>query len=239
MRSTRDADGAAVELAAELIFLTGFAADAYVQAPPRWTGETDLGFGAAAVAGAFAGPIVYVQAGPQNLGRLLRVHDAGRRTIHPPIESATGDNGPAMSWQPTIAIEPLETSSRIRYFFVSATIGRTFNGCIQVFLGCNESSRASIAVGVAMSRPPAPASIDISQRVSAVCRALESIAHAGPFVARRNSLDDDHIAAGVVERVERVVQPARVRRPQSVGMRRDDRAAPRASSAPITQRADR
>lgn len=152
MRSTRDADGAAVELGAELISLTGFAVDAYVQAPPRWTGATDFGFGAAAVAGAFAGPLVYLQAGRKvsDSYYLFTTQGVGRFTRRSNLRQGT--NGPAISWQPTIAIEPLQAWSRVHYFFVSATVGRMFNGCVQVFLGCNESTRASVAVGVAMSR---------------------------------------------------------------------------------------
>jgi hypothetical protein len=156
LRSSRDADGAAVELGAELIFLTGFAADAYVQAPPRWTGETDLGIGAALLAGAFRGPMIYAQAGHRISDDYYLFTTQGLARFTRGTNLSTGNNRPAISWQPTIAIEPLRAWSRVRYYFVTATVGRTFNGCVQVFLGCNESSGASIAIGVAMSRPPEP-----------------------------------------------------------------------------------
>lgn len=154
IRSSRDADGAAVELGAQ-VFLTGVVADAYVQAPPRWTGETDLGFGVAAIGGAVAGPMAYVQMGRNVSDDLYLFTTQGLGRFSRRANLRTGNNRPAISWQPTIAVEPIQSLGHIRYVFVTATVGRTFNGCIQIILGCNVSSSASLSVGVALWRPPA------------------------------------------------------------------------------------
>jgi len=156
MRSARDADGFGLELGGELLFPAGLAADVYLQAPSRATGETDFGVGFGGIAGAMAGPMIYAQAGRRvsSAFYLFTTQSVSRFTRR--VDLQNGNNRPAISWQPTIALEPIGEWSPIRYFFLTATVGRTFNGCFRVIWACNRSSPASIALGAVVSRLPAP-----------------------------------------------------------------------------------
>ena len=147
-RSTRDADGFALEVAGELTFPPGVVVDLYVQAPKRWTGEIDFGAGAAGVLTVYKGPTAYVEAGRQiSDGFYLFTMQSVAKF------QRSRDHDTVLWWQPTIAIEPTSSTGRRRYYFVTATIGRTFAQCERLPIGCYNPSGAMIAIGAAVTPP--------------------------------------------------------------------------------------
>jgi hypothetical protein len=150
-RSARVADGPALELGGELIFPEGFLGDAYLQLPRRWTGAVDLGVGAASVLMVPHGPMAYAQAGvrvsdglyvftTQSVGRFRQTTDA--QLTNPPVTW----------WQPSIAVQPIRSDDRIRYFFITGTIGHARGRC-EGFGTCNPPPGALIAFGFAGAGP--------------------------------------------------------------------------------------
>jgi hypothetical protein len=124
-RSARVADGPALELGGE--------------------------FGAASVLMVPHGPMAYVQAGvrvsdglyvftTQSVGRFRQTTDA--QLTNPPVSW----------WQPSIAVQPIRSDDRIRYFFITGTIGHARGRC-EGFGTCNPPPGALIAFGFAGAGP--------------------------------------------------------------------------------------
>ena len=155
MRSSRDADGAGAEVAAELIFPQGVLADAYVQAPRRWTRDTDVGVGIAAVLMAYKGPMVYAQLGRRISEGYYVFTTQGLARLTHSVDALSHDRPAVVWWQPTIAVEPIGSSQQIRYYFLTGNFGPTFNRCVNSgFIPC--STGAKIALGAAISPPLLP-----------------------------------------------------------------------------------
>lgn len=143
-----DSSAGGVEIAAEASLFNGLAGDAYAVAPRRWFGGADVGLGAMYNGvGPFTGPLEYVQIGRRANSRyyVFTTQAVGRVHTQP-------DGHDALWWQPSIAIQPIDSGPQSRFAFVTLTFGPTRPTCKAILGACLFSPQgAVIVVGAAIT----------------------------------------------------------------------------------------